>query len=92
VAAFVGVHPVHLARVFERWFGCAPGEYLRGRRLERAASLVGRGASALAETAIEAGFTDQAHLTRAFRDRFATTPAAWRRHVACVQAGRACLG
>jgi AraC family transcriptional regulator len=79
VAAHVGVHPVHLARVFRRWLGCAPGEYLRGRRLERAASLVGHSALSLAEIAAESGFVDQAHLGRMFRRAFATTPGTYRR-------------
>jgi AraC family transcriptional regulator len=87
VAAYVGVHPVHLARVFRDWLGCAPGEYLRGRRLERAASLVGSSSLGLAEIAAETGFVDQAHLTHAFRSAFATTPAAYRRsrHVSPIQ-------
>lgn len=40
VASEVGVHPVHLARVFQRFLGCAPGECLRGHRLERAAAML----------------------------------------------------
>ncbi|MFD1951471.1 helix-turn-helix transcriptional regulator [Sphingomonas arantia] len=87
VAAEVGVHPVHLARVFRRFLGCAPGDYLRGRRLERAAAMLGRGVASLADVAHSAGFADQAHLTRAFRSRLDITPAQWRRsrHVARIQ-------
>lgn len=78
VAAEVGVHPVHLARVFVRHLGCAPGEYLRGRRLERAASVLGRSTASLAEVAVAEGFSDQAHLTRAFRAGLGVTPGRWR--------------
>jgi AraC family transcriptional regulator len=87
VAAEVGVHPVHLARIFNRHLGCAPGEYLRGRRLERAAGLLGRGTASLAEAAAAEGYADQAHLTRAFRKGLGTTPGRWRdrAHVARVQ-------
>ncbi len=90
VAAQVGVHPVHLARVFRDCLGCAPGEVLRGARLERASNLLGRTALALAEVAHEAGFTDQAHLTHAFRKGFGVTPGAWRRdrEVASIQYGQ----
>ncbi|MFC3215697.1 helix-turn-helix transcriptional regulator [Novosphingobium panipatense] len=42
VTAEAGIHPVHLARVFQRYLGCSPGEYLRGHRLERAATMLGR--------------------------------------------------
>jgi AraC family transcriptional regulator len=87
VAKEVGVHPVHLARVFAAHLGCAPGQYLRGRRLERAARLLGKGTASLAQIAAAEGFADQSHLTRAFRKGLGVTPALWRRHahVARVQ-------
>jgi AraC family transcriptional regulator len=85
LAAEAGVHPVHLARVFKRYLGCAPGEHLRGRRLERAVAMLGRPAASLAEVAHASGFADQAHLTNAFRTAFGSTPGAWRRDVAPIQ-------
>lgn len=91
LAAAVGVHPVHLARVFRDWLGCTPGEFLRGRRLERAAALVGRSALALADIAAETGYADQAHMTHAFRSGLSLTPDALRRRddVAPLQDGGA---
>jgi AraC family transcriptional regulator len=90
VATAVGVHPVHLARVFGDHLGCSPGEALRGRRLERAAALLGRSLAGLAETAVVSGFADQSHMTRAFSQAYSVTPAAFRRsrHVANLQDGR----
>jgi AraC family transcriptional regulator len=87
VASDVGVHPVHLARVFRRFLECSPDEYLRGHRLERAAAMLGKGVASLADIAQSAGFVDQAHLTRTFRSRLGTTPAQWRksRYVARIQ-------
>ncbi len=87
VASDAGVHPVHLARVFKRFLGCSPGEYLRGHRLERAAAMLGKGVASLADVAQSAGFVDQAHLARNFRSRLDTTPTQWRksRHVARIQ-------
>jgi AraC family transcriptional regulator len=88
IATDAGVHPVHLARVFRRFLGCSPGDYLRGRRLERAAAMLGRGTASLADIAQSTGFVDQAHLTRTFRSRLDTTPARWRlRNVAQMQDG-----
>lgn len=78
IATEVGVHPVHLARVFRLYLGCAPGEYLRGRRLERAASLLGSGLASLADISADVGFCDQAHMTRAFRRWLGATPGAIR--------------
>ena len=79
VARDVGVHPVYLARVFRRFFGCTPAEYVRQCRVERAAMLVRGTARALAEIAVACGFVDQSHLTRAFLRTFATSPGAYRR-------------
>jgi len=90
IAAEAGVHPVHLARVFRLYLGCAPGEYLRGRRLERAVSLLGSGLASLAQVSDDAGFCDQAHMTRAFRQRLGATPSTVRdrSRVAPIQDGR----
>ncbi len=88
LAELAGVHPVHLARVYRRWLQCSPGEYLRGRRLERAAALLGTGVASLADVAAATGFVDQAHMTRGFQAALKTTPSRWRRHrgqVAAIQ-------
>lgn len=86
VAAAAGVHPVHLARVFRHHLGCSPGEFLRGRRLERAAAVLGAATASLADAAHAAGYVDQPHLTHAFRRGYGVTPRAWRdRNVASIQ-------
>lgn len=79
VAQAADVHPVYLARAFRRWMGCSPGDRLRQRRLERAASLIARRGSDLAEAAQLSGFCDQAHLSRAFRAAWDITPSEYRR-------------
>lgn len=85
LAREAGVHPVHLARAFRRFFGCTPGEYLRGERLERAARLLGSGRRPVAEVALDCGFSDQSHFTRRFTSAFGVPPARFRgalaRHV-----------
>jgi len=87
LAREAGVHPVHLARVFKRYLACSPGEYLRGRRLERAAAMLGASRASLADIACAAGFADQAHFSHAFRSAFRSTPLTWRRerNVAPIQ-------
>ena len=79
IAREVGVHPVYLARVFRRFFGCTPAEYVRRCRVEHAAALVRATAQPLAEIAVACGFVDQSHLTRAFARMFAISPGAYRR-------------
>lgn len=79
IAAAVGVHPVHLTRTFRRYFRCTPGEYLRGRRLEKAASLLAESAAPLSEVALASGFADQSHFAKSFKRAFSVTPSAYRR-------------
>jgi AraC family transcriptional regulator len=79
LARAVGIHPVHLARVFRSAWGCSPGELLRWRRTERAAALLRETTLTTAEIAQEVGFADQSHLTHAFRTRIGLTPSAYRR-------------
>jgi AraC family transcriptional regulator len=78
-AKWVGVHPVHLARAFRRYFHCSPLEYVSQCRILRARELLVGSTLSLAEIAVEVGFSDQSHLTNAFRRITATTPAAYRR-------------
>ena len=77
IADACGVHPVHLARTFRRFFGCSPGAYLRRARVERAADLL-RGRLSLPEVALRCGFADQSHMTHAFRTHLGITPGALR--------------
>ncbi|MGH9870047.1 MAG: AraC family transcriptional regulator [Candidatus Polarisedimenticolia bacterium] len=79
IAREAGVHPVHLARVFRRHTGVSLGTYVRGLRLERAAARLAGSEDPISDIAFECGFTDQAHLTRAFRSRTGTTPHRYRR-------------
>ena len=78
VAATVGVHPVHLARSFRRWYQCTIGEYVRERRLEFACREMAGSDASLAEIALAAGFCDQSHLTRLCKERLGMTPSAYR--------------
>lgn len=79
IAREAGVHPVHLARVFRRHSGVSLGAYVRGLRLERAAALLASSEEPISDIAVDCGFADQSHLTRAFRRRTGMTPALYRR-------------
>ena len=77
-AAAVGVHPVHLARVFRQFYNVTPGEYVRQVRLDWAAAQLATSADQLAYIARRAGFSDQSHFTRAFKRYAGLTPAQYR--------------
>ncbi len=74
LARHVGVHPAQLSRAFRRHERCTPGDYARRARVLRAATALTRTSARLADIAHEAGFADQAHMTRAFRAMLHTTP------------------
>ena len=77
-AAQAGVHPVHFAATFRRFVGCSLGEYQRRRRFEDARQKIADRRMTLAEIAVDAGFADQAHLTRTFKRFSGMTPSAYR--------------
>jgi AraC family transcriptional regulator len=76
VAQAVAIHPVHVARVFRRRYGCPVGEYLRALRLAEAGRLILQEGWTVAAAAYEAGFADHAHLTRCFSHQFGFPPRA----------------
>lgn len=65
-----------LTRDFRAYFGTSPHRYLTLRRLDQVRLQVrlGRG---LAEAAVAAGFYDQSHMTKHFRQAFGMAPARW---------------
>jgi AraC family transcriptional regulator len=80
IAKEIGVHQLHLARTFRRFFRCSPGEYLRECRIELASNLLLKSKKTLVEIALMSGFPDQSNFTRAFRQNTGVTPAQFRRY------------
>jgi AraC family transcriptional regulator len=79
IADRVGVHRVHLARAFRDHYGASVSVYARQVRLARAQRLLCTTHLPLSRVAFEAGFADQAHLTRVLRRATGTTPGTLRR-------------
>jgi AraC-like DNA-binding protein len=69
----------HASRTFRRHFGFSPSVFRSERRFRDALALLADFTTPLASVALDAGFADQAHLTRDFRARTGTTPGAFRR-------------
>jgi AraC-like DNA-binding protein len=78
LASAVGVNAAHLARVFRSRYGLSVGAFGRRVRLDWAAAEIARNDRPIAEIAAEAGFADQSHFTRIFRQHVGTTPARFR--------------
>lgn len=70
-----GLSRYQAIRAVERQTGLTPFAYIRQCRLDRARRLVLAGMP-IAEAAIEAGFSDQSHLTRTFKAAYGFTPSA----------------
>ena len=69
----------HFARAFRASFGVTPAAYVVARRVERAKLLMLDTDYALSQISLECGFTDQSHLSRAFRRHVGQPPGQWRR-------------
>lgn len=78
LARDAGVHPSYLSRAFRRHFGVTIGEFVRDRRFEWAMAEVRKGEKTLSEIAVNAGFADGPHFSRAFRARYGASPKALR--------------
>jgi AraC family transcriptional regulator len=79
LAKAAGVHPVHAARIFRRYSGRTPGEYLQQLRVQAACRMIARDAESLSMVAVEAGFSDQSHMNRVFKRVVGLTPGHFRR-------------
>jgi AraC-like DNA-binding protein len=77
LAAAAGCSRYAAYRAFYRAYGLAPSEYQRQLRMRTARELLSGGVPP-AVAAAEAGFADQAHLTRWFRRYYGVTPGAYR--------------
>lgn len=71
-----GLDRFALARQFRALFGTTPHRFLVMRRLELARRGL-LGGAALADAAAGAGFSDQAHFTRHFKNAYGMTPGRW---------------
>jgi len=81
VARIAGIHPMHLAKLFRRRFGCSMGEYLRRRRVAWACEQLARQERTITDIALHAGFADHAHFTRTFVRITGCTPRWYRARV-----------
>ena len=73
LALACGLSRFQTLRAFSRATGFTPHAYMVQRRIDRARSLIGQGAS-LANAALTSGFADQSHMTRVFVRRYGYSP------------------
>jgi AraC-like DNA-binding protein len=79
VARDLGLHPVRFAALFRAACHEPPSAWRQARRLSRAVAGAVVGRQRLADVAAEAGFADQAHMTRAMTAATGFSPGVLRR-------------
>lgn len=68
----------HFARVFQEATGRSPWSYVVEARIRKAKALLEEDDLPLSQVALEAGFCDQSHLTKAFKKAEGKTPGQYR--------------
>ncbi|KRB58380.1 AraC family transcriptional regulator [Rhizobium sp. Root708] len=79
MAETVGLSESWFSNVFRQTTGKTPLQWQLGKRIEHAKTLLLESELSVADVAAQLGFSDQAHLTKVFRQIAGDTPAAWRR-------------
>lgn len=79
IASSVGVHPVHLAREYRKYYSFTVGEKIRRLRIDYACQQISDTEYPLADIALASGFFDQSHFTVAFKNCVGTPPSVYRR-------------
>lgn len=82
-----GLSISHFTRSFRRTFGTSAHRYLILQRIEHAKSLLSNSTAALTDVALQAGFSDQASFTHAFKGVVGIPPGHWRRRTKAISIG-----
>jgi len=79
LAGLAQLSTYHFARAFKRSFGVPPHRYHTNRRIERARAMLAKPGSAVADIAVEVGFSGASAFSAAFRKMTGQTPTDYRR-------------
>lgn len=78
LALEAGLSPFHFLRVFRRFTGTTPHQYLLDTRLRHAARMLLDSARPVTEVAYESGFADLSNFVRTFHSRIGSSPREYR--------------
>ena len=79
VARECGLSVGYFSHAFRSTLGMAPHQWLIEQRVALSKEKLRDDGLSLSDVATECGFSDQSHLTRAFRQTVGVSPGAWRR-------------
>ena len=77
VAREVALSPRQLRTLMRAEIGLSPKQLCRSFRFDTAVAHLSRGTGSLADVAAAAGYADQSHLTREFRQMAGCSPTQW---------------
>lgn len=88
LADLVRLSVSYFFRAFRGSFGAAPHGYIVQRRIELAQRCLREGSQPISQVALDCGFADQAHFSRAFAKHAGVPPGVWRRMNQCEPEGK----
>jgi AraC family transcriptional regulator len=74
IADVVNISPTYFASLFKRAMGISPHQYVIQQRVERAQVMLTKTDLAIADIALQVGFSSQSHLTQQFKRLTGMTP------------------
>lgn len=79
LAEVVGMSQFHFSRLFKQSMGISPHQYLLQQRVEQAKQLLKTSKLAIADIALQCGFSSQSHFSKHFRSATGMAPGAYRK-------------
>jgi AraC family transcriptional regulator len=74
IADVINISPVYFSRLFKQAIGTAPHQYVIQQRVEQAKKMLLKTDLAIADIALQVGFSSQSHLTQQFKRVTGMTP------------------
>jgi AraC family transcriptional regulator len=74
LASTINISPTYFASLFKQAVGIAPHQYVIQKRVERAKLMLSKTDLAIADIALQVGFSSQSHLTQQFKRLTGMTP------------------
>jgi AraC family transcriptional regulator len=74
IAKVINISPTYFASLFKRATGTSPHQYVIQQRVEQAKVMLSKTDMAIADIALQVGFSSQSHLTQQFKRLTGVTP------------------